>query len=98
MFKNKERHGSVMVSTSALRERVLSSRLGPGMGMLGVKTWLSTLETVYSLDDHVNVSPISFNWGCKRTIEDDMHPGSDHPQCQHIKVGLVIMFCKKLVE
>ena len=44
-------------------------------------------------DDHVNVSPVSFNWGRKRTIEDDMHPGSDHPQCQQIKkVGLAIMF------
>ena len=30
------------------------------------------------------------HWERKRTIEDDMHPGSDHPQCQHIKVGLVM--------
>ena len=50
------------------------------MGMFGVKTWLSTLETVCDSDGHVNVGPISFNWGRKRTIEDDMHPGSDLPQ------------------
>ena len=24
------------------------------------------------------------------------HPGSDHPQCQYIKVDLAIMFCKSL--
>ena len=41
---------------------------------------------------------ISFHWGCKRTTEDDMHPGSDHPQCQHIKVGLAVMFCKRLAS
>ena len=28
------------------------------------------------------------NLGRKRTTEDDKHPGSDHPQCQHRKVGL----------
>ena len=27
-----------------------------------------------------------------RTIEDDMHPGNDQSQCQHIKIGLAIMF------
>ena len=43
----KNRCGSVVVSTSALDDRVLSSRPGPGMGMFGVRTWLSTLETVY---------------------------------------------------
>ena len=37
-------------------------------------------------DDHVNVGPVTFNGGRKRTTEDDMHPGSDHPQCQHKKV------------
>ena len=36
-------------------------------------------------DDHVNVGPVSFNWRRKRTTEDDLHPGSDHPQCQHIE-------------
>ena len=49
-------------------------------------------------DDRVNVSPVSFNWRRKRTTEDDMHPGSDHPQCQHIKVGLATMFCKRLAS
>ena len=39
--------GSVVVSTSALHDRILSSRPAPGMGMFGVKTWLSTLETEY---------------------------------------------------
>ena len=43
-------------------------------------------------DDPVNVVPISFNWGRKRTIENDMHLGSDHPQCQYIQVDLAIMF------
>ena len=37
----------VVVSTSALHDGVLSSIPGLGMGMFGVKTWLSTLETVY---------------------------------------------------
>ena len=36
-----ERCGSVLVSTSALLGRVLRSRPGPGLGMFGVKTWLS---------------------------------------------------------
>ena len=31
---------------------------------------------------------MSANLGLKRTTEDDMHGGSDHPQCQHRKVGL----------
>ena len=32
-----------------------------------------TLETISrDTDDHVNVGPVSFNWGYKRTIEDDM--------------------------
>ena len=61
-----------MVSTSALHARVLSSRPGPGICMFGVKIWLSTLETAYLSDDHVNVGPVSFNWECKRTIEDDL--------------------------
>ena len=42
-----EIHGIEVVSTSALCDRVLSSRPRLGMGMFGVKTWLSTLETVY---------------------------------------------------
>lgn len=32
-----ERRGSLVVSTSALNDRVLSSRPGPGMGMFGSK-------------------------------------------------------------
>ena len=51
------------------------------MGMFGLK----------DSDVHVIASNVSFNWGYKITIEDDMHPGSDHPECQHIKVGLAIM-------
>ena len=43
-------------------------------------------------DDHVNVGPVAFNWGRKRTIEDEMHPGSGHPQYQNKKFGLAIMF------
>ena len=41
-----ERHSGVVVSTSALHGRVLSSRPRPGMGMFDVKTWLSILGTV----------------------------------------------------
>ena len=40
--------GSVVVSTSALHDRVLSSRPGSGMGMFGLKTWLSRVGTVYA--------------------------------------------------
>ena len=36
-----------MVITSALHATVLGSIPGQGMGMFGVKTWLSTLGTVY---------------------------------------------------
>ena len=42
-----ERRGCVVVSTSALHARVLSSRPGLRIGLFVVKTWLSTLETVY---------------------------------------------------
>ena len=43
-----EKRGSVVVSTSALPDRDMNSRPGPGMGMFCVKkTWLSKLETVY---------------------------------------------------
>ena len=64
------------------------------MGMFGVKTGSQHWRLCISCgsNDHVNVGPVSFNWGRKRTIENDMHPGCDHPQCQHIKVGLAIMF------
>ena len=48
-YQDIERRGSVMVSTSTLHDRVLSSRPGPGMGMFGVKTWLSTLGDCVSL-------------------------------------------------
>ena len=51
-----------MVSTSTLYARVLSSRPGPDMGMFGVKICISR-----DSDDHDNVGPVSFNWGCKRT-------------------------------
>ena len=68
------------------------------MGMFGVKTgsqhWRLCIS--HDSDDHINVGPVSFNWGCKRTIEDGMHPSSDHPQCQHTKVNLAIIFCEKL--
>ena len=83
IYWGQEKSDSVVVSTSTLCDRVLSSRPALSMGMSGVKTWLSALEAVYhDSDDHVNVGPVSFNWGHKRTIEDDMHPGIDHPQCQ----------------
>ena len=36
--------------------------------------------------NHVNVGPVSI-WGRKQT-EDDKHPDSDHPQCQHRKIAL----------
>ena len=32
--------------------------------------------------------PMAAGGMAKKTIEDDMHPGSDHPQYQHRKVGL----------
>ena len=32
---------------------------------------------------------------CKRTTEDDKHPGSDHPQCQHRKVRLGVYVLEK---
>ena len=38
---------SVVVSTSALRARVLSSIPGPGMSMFDVKTWFLILGTVF---------------------------------------------------
>ena len=41
-----ERRGSVVVSTSAWHEAGRGSPPGPGT-LLGVNTWLSTLETVY---------------------------------------------------
>ena len=41
-----ERRGSAVVSTSACHAGGPGSRPGPGT-LLGVKTWLSTLEIVY---------------------------------------------------
>ena len=41
-----ERRGSAVVSTSACHAGGPGSRPGPG-ALLGVKTWLSTLEIVY---------------------------------------------------
>ena len=49
MTRQSERRSSVVVSTSSLHDRGLSSRPGPDMGMFGIKTWLSTLETMYLL-------------------------------------------------
>ena len=40
----------------------------------------------------LNIGERLVNWKHERTIEDDVNPGSDHPQCQHRKVGLAIMF------
>ena len=45
--------------------------------------WCKSLALNIGDCDHVNVGPVSFNWGCKRTTEDDMHPGSDHPGRDH---------------
>ena len=53
------RRSCIVVSTSALHDRVLCSRPGPGMGMFDVKTWLSTLETVFMTGDRVIVGPVS---------------------------------------
>ena len=86
------RCGSVVVNASALYDRVLSSRPGPGMGMYGVTAsqhW--TLCISRDSDYHVNVGTVLFNWGRTRTIEDDMHPGSNYPHWWHEKVGLLIM-------
>ena len=41
-----QRRGSAVVSTSACHAGGPGSRPGPGT-LLGVKTWLSTLEVVY---------------------------------------------------
>ena len=82
--------GSVVV----LNDRVLSSRPGPGMGMFSVKNLALNIGDCISResDNHVSVCPILFNWGRKRSIENDMHPSSDRPQFQHIKADLAIMF------
>ena len=51
--------------------------------MFGTKTWFQHCRLCIShdSDDHGNVDTVSFNCGRKRTIEDNMHTGSDHPQC-----------------
>ena len=36
-------------------------------------------------DNQVNVGPVSI-WDVNGNTEDDKHPGSDHPKCQHSKV------------
>ena len=41
-----ERHGSVVVSTSAWHAVIRGSILGPGVLYFRLKSWLSTLETV----------------------------------------------------
>ena len=80
-----------MVSTSALHARDSSEyKTRTGHGYVRLPTL--NLCISHDSDDHVNVGPVSFNWGRKITIEDDVHPGSDHPQCQRIKIGLAVMF------
>ena len=61
-----------------------------GLKKPGSQDWRLCIS--HDSDAHVNVGSVLFNWGRKRTIEDNMHPASDHSQCQHIKVGLVILF------
>ena len=73
-----------MVITSALHDRVVSSR-STGHGHVWCKNLAPNIGN-YDSDGHVNVGLVSFNWGRKGTTEDDIHPGSDHPQCQHINV------------
>ena len=46
VFSYFERRGSAVVSTSACHAGGPGSRPGPGT-LLGVKTWLSTLDIVY---------------------------------------------------
>ena len=46
VLRGAERRGSAVVSTSACHAGGPGSRPGPGT-LLGVKTWLSTLEIVY---------------------------------------------------
>ena len=72
-----------MISTSARHTDDSGSIPSHGRhGIFGVKTWLSTLGTVYL----VNVG-FGLNLRCTRTTEDDKRLGSDHPQWQHRKIG-----------
>ena len=62
-------------------------------------------HTSYS-DDHVNVGPVSCNWGCKRTTEDDMYPGMYITQLVLLKwlhrpdyiLSLTLIGCAKLIR
>ena len=52
------------------------------------------------MDKRITLILSRLNLGCKRTTDDDKHPGSDHPgsdhsgsdhpQCQHRKVSLAV--------
>ena len=55
--------------------------------MFDVKNLALSSEDCLSLVTRmITLTAPQFNWIRKRTIEEDMHPGSDHPQCQHIKM------------
>ena len=74
-------------ATSNCEERQLEVTVMSKCLLMLVVCWISKQIMDYlnnrDSDDHVNVGPVSFNWGRNKTIEDDMHPGSDHPHCQH---------------
>ena len=59
--------------TEALHGIVLRSRSRLAMGMFVTCKNLALNIDDCDSDDHVSVGPVSFNWGRKRTIEDDMH-------------------------
>ena len=65
------------VSASALHDRVLSRNTRTGQGYVwrkkpGSQHWILCISR--DSDDHVNVGPVSYNWGRKRTIDNDIHP------------------------
>ena len=65
----------------------LGSILGHGKhGIFSVKTWLSTL-----VNQIIMLMSVPSQFGMKRTTDDNKYPGSDHPQCQHRKVGVNVL-------
>ena len=70
------------------RRSVHTQTLWPNLA-LNIRDCISLVTRISrDSDDHVNVGPVSFNWGGKIIAEDDMQPGSDQPHCQHIKSRL----------
>ena len=74
-----ERHSSVVISTSTLRDRVLSS----GVGIFDIKTWFSILLTVSVPSHLIGDKKEPLRTTCTLAVT-----------TQHIKVGLAIMFLK----